>query len=1098
MAGPLKLSGMEMKGLPAAHALEAMGRATPSLTEILTRGENGILITNPSLLQTAGINLATGNLQTAPSGSGVLRTPVNGVFQMPRLLDPNRPLPTLLGQQNSHTSDNSSTNILSALLLKGLKAIPEVLMSAEAGMTGGSAIPASGANAKKSKISAAASEPQDSKTHSTLGPQTKADTTSTPMDHRQMLIEHAKRDIMEGRWHNTPSDIQRSGITDEAGLIALATFAALRDKTLLQGNDRSDEEEYLLSTSILSYRPYGEKAMREVAKIFAAHRDGRTTARHLYDFSLLDYSAEAPDPAALIETAKIAAARDGGGTSWWITHYLIEDQATLIEIAKIAAAQEGGGTTISIANYEIRDQAALIEIARIAAAQDVDFARGTKLDEPSIIDSIQGYKAYGPKARVEIAKVVATRNAKIIPLFIQHLEITDPAELFEIAKIAFKANPTWDTLDVIASRYGLGLPALEAPENYSIQDIIDGGRSFLHVVGLDETMADALYADMRKRDVGVTLLYRLLDLAITNKQELVEAAQRGNTYLSRYLLASIMGFDVALMADIQFSKRALGDFYEQCLALQSRLKTPVFLGIKLPSELFAAKGAIPFLDLMNSLSFLKGFIGSDLGDKSNVLKIVLGLSSTGVDVKVGDYSAFRQFILAHGSLDTGKIDLSSSNILEIKEKIDKISLSLFRSVFKISDNPITVEQIQKLESSWGDLEVFYTLAARFAGILQWQTETAVLGRVVKSVLDGTFNRYKYKGYEGDYDDISATTKQLSTLRDDDARAGWERNYWRIGVYNSGTESGSKGNEVLLKGSKAILNDQVMGHVVESLPSEIDSTQVDPLKEEILKKMGNKQDLKDLLESHKKSPSLIKALFELLSEIKDFDEYQALVGFIRANSAKIGLDQQLTEDVSTLGDSLRYKDKTKEAIVFTTTTNDPKLLLMTGDLVDTSSCQNYRTGGYIQTLLGYVIDANVKLVLSYALTEKDFASKAEYERAKELISTGTHVEYISARQKLKIGSIDVNLPKAYKRRVIKLGKTTEGDAGLVMERSYFQNHPSERMMNAQIREVFAEQAERINAKTDQTITIPASRNPGGIYSDSVGGIQKEAYTIEPKL
>jgi hypothetical protein len=77
-------------------------------------------------------------------------------------------------------------------------------------------------------------------------------------------------------------------------------------------------------------------------------------------------------------------------------------------------------------------------------------------------------------------------------------------------------------------------------------------------------------------------------------------------------------------------------------------------------------------------------------------------------------------------------------------------------------------------------------------------------------------------------------------------------------------------------------------------------------------------------------------------------------FILGNGRSFKINLQQREDLQALVDVFdETQQGPKVRIIITTTFDDPKTLLMVGDLVKTSSCQNYRTGGYAQTLPSYI-------------------------------------------------------------------------------------------------------------------------------------------------
>lgn len=95
----------------------------------------------------------------------------------------------------------------------------------------------------------------------------------------------------------------------------------------------------------------------------------------------------------------------------------------------------------------------------------------------------------------------------------------------------------------------------------------------------------------------------------------------------------------------------------------------------------------------------------------------------------------------------------------------------------------------------------------------------------------------------------------------------------------------------------------------------------------------------------------------------------------------------------------------------------------------------------------------------------------------------------------IGQMLLSLGYAFLRRMLKLGKTADGRAGLVYEVPYQQTHTFSPLMHQQSQELIEEVAAAIGGTFNESISIPQSRNIRGVYSDLGGGIQRGSYTIK---
>ncbi|MDO8526919.1 MAG: hypothetical protein Q7T03_04430 [Deltaproteobacteria bacterium] len=720
------------------------------------------------------------------------------------------------------------------------------------------------------------------------------------------------------------------------------------------------------------------------------------------------------DERARIEIAKIAAAHDGEGTSEHIQNYVIRDEQARIEIAKIAAAHGGWGTSLYIQKYAIQNEQVRIEIAKIAAAHD---GEGTS-------KHIQNYAIREEQARIEIAKIGLMEDPFSIIQHIQNYQIG------------------FDPLDIATC---------------TAEEVVAWVRKALAGKGLNPALAEALYADMKRRDVGILLGLELVFQWTVDQEEVTKAASHSPATLSRTLLEKATGMAMGGFKEsaLAYSEKALGDLYE----MAASLRQPVTIG----AGLFQDKKLKRLLEFMHVAVRLVGVLGLDAG-------------------------AVFPPLLAREAGTTVDVD----NVEAVIRACTQLFLERFKTMFKIGNQPITIEQIERLEEAWGNLEVLYTLVGRFNGNSRWKNEIPVLRRVVEHVLNGTFDRLKYEGYEGDVEDCEKVKAQLAMLSGEKTQAGWRGNYHRASLYRSGDQSPSLTPEARLERSKDFLKSQVIPHAQEEGRNSID---IDREKvREIRSALLREPKQVTILFYKRDRGALLTALLEWAMETSDLNTYTVIVNLMRSSSGAMGLSTQLMDDVKTLADKLKPEVQGNEAIVFTTTTDDPKLLLMTGDLVNVSSCQNYRTGSHIETLLGYVVDANVKLMLSYALTRGDFESQVAYEEVKRLVESGAAMEFVAAKQRLRIGGREIDLKRPFRRHVIKLGSVQDGSASMRMEKSYEQSHFAEKEMKGQIDAVLSELAVQSGATLEKEIQIPPTRNPGGVYSDAAGGVHHGIYTL----
>jgi hypothetical protein len=201
---------------------------------------------------------------------------------------------------------------------------------------------------------------------------------------------------------------------------------------------------------------------------------------------------------------------------------------------------------------------------------------------------------------------------------------------------------------------------------------------------------------------------------------------------------------------------------------------------------------------------------------------------------------------------------------------------------------------------------------------------------------------------------------------------------------------------------------------------------------------------------------------------------------------------VSEDLKSLNDATKRVQVVagSEYCVVSVITDDPKLLLMTGDLVQAASCQNFRSGSHIQTLPGYVIDGNIKLALTYVVRKGtiDRLGVTDYES----------LTFDPATQTLSApgGDKQIKLGYAMRREVLRVG-ASHGEAVCVIERPYLQTHAISDQIASHQRGLVAAHLKGSGVRVpmhSEYVTCPASRNPGGVYSDKGGGVKQGEYTV----
>lgn len=392
----------------------------------------------------------------------------------------------------------------------------------------------------------------------------------------------------------------------------------------------------------------------------------------------------------------------------------------------------------------------------------------------------------------------------------------------------------------------------------------------------------------------------------------------------------------------------------------------------------------------------------------------------------------------------------------------------------------------------GGLGSFLTLISRFRGNPMWKQEIPILSRIFTSTLNENFYDLKFKGLD-EKEKAEAQLKNLNSLEE------WSKIRYRLNDIREIDEAAQTALEARTKAIADLMQSNLLPHVLEiaedrlcpetmalSLKSQLTSGPIDQFGVE-------KRDQKIVLRC------LSDALQMSIAEGSDKLSLKILKTLSK-EKVRLTLTTTLYDDVISLDKILRGESvSAKEGLALTLNFWDPKWLLTVGDLVKTGSCQNYRTGSHIETLLGYVLDANVQGIASFVISPSHFANRGDYDAVakamqnKQILNLKMDAQFRAHIQTAGGTFTSSPLGNAYLRHILKLGQTEDGGVGVRLERAYQQVHNAGPLMSSQVSEIVEEIKTAIAARPGE-ILIPRSRNPGGVYSDAANGINTSAYCI----
>lgn len=587
---------------------------------------------------------------------------------------------------------------------------------------------------------------------------------------------------------------------------------------------------------------------------------------------------------------------------------------------------------------------------------------------------------------------------------------------------------------------------------------------------------------------------KIRDVIVWMVEEVVQMAQQGESVPndSLDLVFKLVGLNPDGLPDLKKSKPSsalVGQFYELCEEFEKNIRIHRSLrGLSFSNDFWASKESFrQFVELIG------------------VLRDLFHLKN-GTQVMVDETRASWEWVLQENKLTQGFI--SKETIGEILTRAKTLRLERIQAYLQEANSPVkvSVHELEKLERQWGTLEPIYTLMARFSGNHSWHEEMPVLGEIFGAVLKGRFEQYKFSDKE-----------QLAPLRSPEIKK-WQAIRNRLSIFkpDDSAVSAEVAQANNLKNARNIIHTNLAlnmdanalkpeliltGGIRETLLSQVLDAQNPPTFKMVI---GH---LKAAAVARPKE-SLLATLVNELTVQADSKNIQKITRFLKDGRDQMKLSAQTVADLDSVLKAFRVQASVSEkpAIVFTTTFWHPKALLTVGDLVCTGSCQNYKTGGHIETLPGYVIDSNVQGVASFIVNPGSFENVADYRAIYAALEAGAVVSrhFDPAHRVLRMvvnGRKIQTLPFDYAqmRQMLKLGETEDGKPALHLERPYEQPHPAHGFMLGQAEDIVAEIGQAIGAIPGAAMKVAKSRNGGGVYSDWAirPGVQTDDYYFSHK-
>lgn len=597
---------------------------------------------------------------------------------------------------------------------------------------------------------------------------------------------------------------------------------------------------------------------------------------------------------------------------------------------------------------------------------------------------------------------------------------------------------------------------LEGKDDFYVPELI---TATLVRLGMEERKANIIFDIVQKREVGLWFLrFTIVDAFLEGAKDSID------------FLKNITGASFERTQVERYSISTKGQFYETMRDLYEQIGRDT-----------------EFWDLFSKDVFEKRYV-KDLMDLAVTMMAINGIS--------GKFE-FKKFLI---EASDGR-EISGDMLTALRDQGEAALLREVSRVFSGRRFAFSFEQYDDLVRQWGDLEPLWVLVGRLKSMDGGRSAISSVARILQTSITGKFHEYKFYGLTGP--EKKAARIQLQMLSDR-KRELWAKTRYRVSLVK--TEEAAKAEDLLAQVRETIrgvIQNNVIRHwtdLVKSIEPEV-NPDIKIGTQSVLEFKGNPTDffqingIRTLEEKISVLDNVIRSLedhvydLESLIRLIRFVKKQVMSQSIEFKISKGQLDADLT-DIET-----RFKDsrniKIEDSIIASVLTSDPKLLLMIGDAVNCSSCQNYRTGEYVETLPGYVIDANVQAILSYKIKPNHIAH-GKYPRLKEWYQTGrSNGVKVSFDGNLRVFRFEKDgevieterLGYAFLRNVIKVGLHEDsGKPGVFLEPDYSQTDPALRQMISQHASLYAEVARSLEAVTEGEITVFSSRNKAGHYSD----------------
>lgn len=728
------------------------------------------------------------------------------------------------------------------------------------------------------------------------------------------------------------------------------------------------------------------------------------------------------------------------------------DEQVRIQIASYIAPRHGRRVSEYFDLFQISNENSKVQIARAAAT---DHARRTSWH-------FQTYQIESEGDRFIVAQDAAFSNGLGLSEFIHNYDLPSIDHRVEVLRTALvNDSGTLEHFHRYFPEYGV----TPIKANPSVEDIAAWlSENQPRIAEFLPTSVSTLYSDMKRRDAGTKLLAGYLGRT-TEGQPVVAN--------SRDALERLTGFPATWLREQGNSSNTLGDLYEILTDLQSKYHGQSFERIKLSAEVVNTGDLSPLLEFASNFNLISQLMGNDAEEYYGQL--------------VSEVNSFLDVETA------SELAVNTENLPRITTFLKQRFLDLFNSRIDWgTDFTLGPAQLNQLVETWEDINPILTLAARYNGRSTWKQQLPVLAQVTEHMLNNTFTEFKYEG-AGNELGLTQLEEQIGFLAPEQQLA-WQQNPTTMSLARIEDPTDSQAPLEVQGAISSILVS------LESDPIDLTPEALGEIQEGFAQ--GDKQLQKALKRAFgNDTAAMVQACIQHISALNFPDAIRIAVSRVKSLKDLLQTPQHVKVQLDQVSAALSTKRNIPERLVFTTIFDDPKLMMSAGNLVRSSSCMNYNNGSEAPAILAGVIDANIKGLASFVIGPSEDMTANRFQallRDLNQQSADVTTQFLAAKRALLIttknGEHIIRLGTALHRRYLKVGRTSDGQVGIRMEKPAQQGHLLTDFIEQQVQQLYSMFAATMGASTDEPVYIPPTRNPGGSYSDVAVGHQAGGYVL----